>query len=82
MDPDGEVGPLTWSALLKTMPLLKKGSSGRYVKALQLALGGLTVDGSFGPLTLAAVKAFQKAHNLEVDGEVGPLTWAAIFTTL
>ena len=82
LDPDGEVGPLTWSALLKTMPLLKKGSYGRYVKALQLALGGLTVDGSFGPLTLAAVKAFQKAHNLEVDGEVGPLTWAAIFTTL
>ncbi len=38
----------------------------------------LTVDGSFGPLTLAAVKAFQAGHNLTADGVVGPLTWAAL----
>lgn len=80
--PDGEVGPLTWTAIRKILPLLRKKSQGRYVKALQMALGGLTVDGSFGPKTLAAVEKFQKAHGLEVDGEVGPLTWTAIINAL
>ncbi|MEA2883912.1 MAG: putative chitinase [Bradyrhizobium sp.] len=38
----------------------------------------LDADGSFGPLTAAAVKAFQASHGLEVDGKVGPQTIAAI----
>ena len=33
----------------------------------------------FGADTTAAVKAFQRAKNLEPDGIVGPLTWAALF---
>lgn len=32
------------------------------------------IDGSFGPDTLAKLKAFQKDHGLEVDGSCGPLT--------
>jgi peptidoglycan hydrolase-like protein with peptidoglycan-binding domain len=39
---------------------------------------GLSVDGDFGPLTLAAVKYFQSTHGLAVDGIVGPLTKAAL----
>lgn len=64
------------------LPLLKKGSKGKAVEWLQIALGGLTVDGDFGDKTLVAVKAFQTRNGLAVDGEVGPKTWAAIIDTL
>ena len=57
---------------------LRQGSSGVNVRRIQAELGGLTVDGQFGPKTDAAVRAFQKAHKLTVDGIVGPLTWAAL----
>lgn len=47
------------------------------VRVLQEALH-LSVDGEFGPETLAAVKHFQAEHSLEVDGVVGPETWSAL----
>lgn len=75
---DGEVGKNTWAAIKRTLPLLKRGSTGRYVEALQVALSGLTVDGSFGQKTYTAVTTFQKENGLESDGEVGRLTWSAI----
>ncbi len=64
-------------------PLLKKGSSGTYVKELQQLLTKLgfnpgPIDGIFGALTDAAVKTFQAAKSLTVDGLVGPMTWAAL----
>lgn len=62
---------------------LHYGSTGEQVKKLQKCLNkimkaGLTVDGSFGPATLKAVKAFQKKYKLEVDGSVGPQTRSKI----
>jgi putative chitinase len=38
----------------------------------------LIIDGSFGPLTAAAVTAFQQAHGLEADGKLSPQTVASI----
>jgi putative chitinase len=38
----------------------------------------LTSDGSFGPVTAAAVRAFQQTHGLQADGKIDPQTVAAI----
>ncbi len=58
--------------------VLSSGGEGRQVKLLQQALGGIKVDGIFGPETEAAVRSFQANRGLSVDGVVGPLTSAAL----
>ena len=68
------------------LPVLRKGSSGNAVKALQrllrqlqyVNLDGKTlliVDGNFGSNTEAAVKRYQQKHLNGVDGIVGEKTW-------
>lgn len=59
-------------------PLLKRGSNGADVEALQKAIGGLTVDGDFGAKTEAKVKAFQKSKGIVADGLVGEYTRRAL----
>lgn len=61
------------------------GYSTAYIKDIQTRLiakgysvGASGVDGSLGPATTAAVKAFQKANGLTVDGLPGPKTLAAL----
>lgn len=75
---DGSFGPKTRAAC----PVLKKGSTGNLVWLLQAALyiNGqvMDLDGSFGPGTYNAVKAFQKSKKLAQDGLVGPATWTVI----
>ncbi|HZV01803.1 MAG TPA: GH25 family lysozyme [Planctomycetota bacterium] len=65
-----------------SQPIVREGSTGSAVVALQQDLDragyAVTTDGTFGPATLAAVKAFQAANGLVADGIVGPLTWAAL----
>jgi peptidoglycan hydrolase-like protein with peptidoglycan-binding domain len=61
-------------------PTLREGSKGAAVVTLQnkLKAAGFNpgaADGSFGPKTEAAVKAFQKSRGLTADGVVGPKTW-------
>jgi putative chitinase len=67
------------------MSTLEMGAQGPAVSALQRqlnhALGAghhIPVDGEFGPMTRAAVEAFQRKHGLTVDGVVGPATRAAL----
>jgi peptidoglycan hydrolase-like protein with peptidoglycan-binding domain/peroxiredoxin len=87
---DGIVRPITWAALLNPL-LLKNGSSGSAVKALQIILNtevaspgltidgmALTIDGIFGPKTKTKVIAFQQSRGLVQDGIVGPKTWKAL----
>lgn len=62
---------------------LKKGMTGEDVKTLQNRLKTLgfysgSVDGDFGSMTEAAVKAFQTAKGLLADGIAGPITLAAL----
>ncbi len=85
---DGVVGPLTWNALPNgaPMPVLRPGSSGEVVRALQTLLtNGASgawnvtpqgIDGNFGPHTKASVQAFQTWGGVASDGIVGDQTWA------
>lgn len=65
--------------------VLRKGSKGEAVKALQILLvgngfscGSYGADGSFGGATEEAVRKYQKAKGLGVDGVVGPATWGKL----
>jgi len=65
------------------MSVLKQGSSGPDVTALQTKLKQLGfdprgVDGNFGPGTTSALIAFQKSKGLTADGKAGPATMAAL----
>src|SRR2546430_17677015 len=67
-------------------PMLRMGSFGDVVEALQEALNlwtkstkpQLDVDGAFGPKTDGKVREFQSRNNLVPDGIVGPASWQAL----
>ena len=64
------------SAVCKDLTrMLRLGVTGTDVKSLQILLS-ISADGSFGPGTDRAVRAYQSTHALNVDGIVGPLTYA------
>ena len=80
--PSGEVASVKDAAAL---PMLRKGSKGASVKALQILLigndcscGKYGADGDFGGGTESAVKKYQEKHGLDDDGIVGPKTWAKL----
>lgn len=64
------------SPYLKTV--LHKGSHGKAVRALQVALAIKPYDGEFGPITFAAVKAFQHTRHLPATGVVDAATWVQV----
>ena len=57
--------------------LLRLNDRGDAVKDVQSKLG-IVADGHFGPVTHAAVIAFQREHGLSADGVVGPATLAKL----
>jgi peptidoglycan hydrolase-like protein with peptidoglycan-binding domain len=64
-------------------PTLRRGRSSNprfLVKEVQKKIGfiGEKIDGSFGPITEAAVRRFQSDKGLVADGIVGPKTWLAL----
>ncbi|MGL5864969.1 MAG: peptidoglycan-binding domain-containing protein [Dermatophilaceae bacterium] len=61
-----------------TGTVLRRGSTGIAVRTLQQGLGGLAVDGRFGPRTEAALVAFQQSAKLPGTGVVDRRTWAAV----
>ena len=78
--PPGENTPGTATpARLLTYKKGRKMLSGEDVRAVQIRLDALgfppgKIDGIYGPLTAAAVTAFQQSRNIKVDGIVGPET--------
>lgn len=71
--------PASSDTVTLTLPVLREGMKNDTVRALQILLNGRgyncgSVDGSFGPKTLSAVKLFQKNKSLTIDGIAGPKT--------
>lgn len=65
--------------------ILKRGTNGDPVKALQILLignncscGSYGADGDFGSATKGAVEKYQRNNGLTADGIVGPRTWAKL----
>ena len=65
-----------------TLPVLKNGSIGCTVVALQLLLeaygfsvGPCGVDGEFGPDTEKALRTFQSVLAISEEGKTGERTW-------
>ena len=71
LDADGVAGTATWT---KVVVLVKPGQKGEPVTAVQ-ELVKTPADGSFGPATEKAVRAFQERAHLSADGIAGPHTW-------
>jgi len=88
---DGIVGPQTWRSLFDgdsspvtvSSATLRNGARGSDVATLQQVLldEGFNpgpADGIFGSQTESAVRAYQRANNLDADGIVGPQTWRSL----
>jgi peptidoglycan hydrolase-like protein with peptidoglycan-binding domain len=77
--------PMT-NATISPWPLVREGDQQHPVKTLQYLLRArghdLIADGTFGPVTDAAVRGFQQQEGLAVDGIVGPATWPALIITV
>ena len=86
-----EKAPVKEKTTSIALPVLKKGSKGDSVKAMQILLIGYgyemkSTDGkivygadeSFGGATERALKKYQAANGLEADGSCGPKTWAKL----
>jgi hypothetical protein len=74
--------PAWQEALMKALPVVKKGMTGTAVKTVQglcCSRGYITaIDGNFGAGTESAVASVQKAASIAGDGVVGANTWPVL----
>lgn len=83
---DGDAPAVPAGAVCRVeLPVLKKGSRGGSVRALQTLLAGngcsvgkYGVDGEYGSDTETAVRRYQSKKGLTVDGIAGPEVWSAL----
>jgi GH25 family lysozyme M1 (1,4-beta-N-acetylmuramidase) len=72
-------------AMMNALPLLAQGATGSDVRTVQALCTArshpCTIDGIYGPLTAAAVRAVQTDHHLTTDGITGPQTWPVLVGT-
>lgn len=82
LDADGTIGSKTWKKIAGTLPTCStsKNKDSAYTCAVQILIGGLTVDGVYGSKTKNGVAAYQTSNGLEADGKCGPKTWKALIT--
>ncbi len=70
--PPAEPAPVAGNAVGR--PTLRRGASGEFVGKIQAKIG-VPVTGLFDSKTEAAVRQFQRSHDLVPDGIVGPRSW-------
>ncbi len=80
-------GQPSWQEeMMNALPVLKQGATGSAVRTIQALCTArehpIPVDGVFGPVTAAAVKAVQAGHGIPADGIVGPQTWPVLIQDL
>jgi peptidoglycan hydrolase-like protein with peptidoglycan-binding domain len=87
---EGELAPV-WSAprltpcpaptpiiSLTGTPVLAQGATGPYVRQLQMLLKVSPVSGFFGPVTDAALRAYQTSQGMPVTGSTSEALWVAL----
>lgn len=90
-EPETTTAPISKEGLYVVMQTLKPGSKHPHVKVMQMLLigngydcGKSGADGSYGPATKKAVKAYQEDHKdtdgrpLAVDYSCGPKMWGSL----
>ena len=76
---DGICGANTWKAIANGAPILRPGSTGKYVFALETILGTMNINGIYGDNEVSHVKTYQASAKLDQDGIVGAKTWRMLF---
>lgn len=80
LEVDGIIGKASWTKIAELAPTCStsKNKTSPYTCAVQILVGGITVDGVYGPKTKKAVAAYQSANKLSADGICGPKTWKSL----
>ena len=70
----------TWHRITQLLPTCStsKNKKSSYTYALQMLIGGITVDGIYGNNTKKAVATYQSSANLTADGICGQKTWNSL----